>query len=138
MIGNDVLIAFYDTRANLDLDAHLSFAAQDCVFRMVGTPKLGALTQTWSGLGEIHGIARELFEAWDMSQLEIVSIDRCGETAYVHRKGSVIYRPDGSALDTELIDKLTFRDGAVVEYLQFVDTFAIADFISEKRATAMV
>jgi ketosteroid isomerase-like protein len=137
MIENGVLNKFYDTRARLDLDGHLSFTHPDCVFRMVGSPKLGALTQQWVGLEQIRGIAQELFDAWDLSQLEIVSIHECGDTIYVHRRGDAIYRQDGSVLNSELLDKLTFRDGAVIEYLQFIDTFAIADFISEKRAPAL-
>jgi ketosteroid isomerase-like protein len=63
------------------------------------------------------------------SKVTDLSTNRIGDTVYVHRAGTVVYQPDGSTLETEFMDKLTFRDGKIIEYLQFVDTFAIAKLL---------
>jgi ketosteroid isomerase-like protein len=123
---------FYDSRAKMDQATHLSFVHPECVYRIVGSAMLHPFTREWKTLSEIEMAATALFEAWDMSQLETVSIHESDDTIYAHRRGNVVFRPDNSSLPTEFIDKLTFKDGAIIEYLQFVDTFAVAHFLSEK------
>lgn len=119
---------FYDARARLAQEEHLSYLHPTCVFRIVGTGKLGDFTKLWESKSSIEVAAIELFSKWDLSELRPVTTHECDDTVYVHRRGNVVYRPDGSRLPMEMIDKMTFKDGAIIEYLQFVDTYAVADF----------
>ena len=132
MIKRKVLQEFYLARASRDVEKHLSIVHEDCVFRVVGTEELQPLTRRYQGMSDLRATAETLFSTWDMRDVEQVSIDQCGDTVYVHHRGDVIYRPDGTVLPTEYMDKLTFRGGAMVEYLQFVDTFAIAKLLASK------
>lgn len=132
MIERKVLQDFYKARAKRDVEKHLSIVHEDCIFRVVGTSDLQSLTQQYQGMSDLKAVAEELFSTWDMDNVEQVSIHQCDDTIYVHHRGDVIYRPDGTVLPTEYIDKLTFRDGAIIEYLQFVDTFAIAQLLASK------
>lgn len=125
---------FYDARAKFEKQRHLSFVHPACVYRIVGTDKLHPFTRECATPADIGAAADATFAAWDMSQLETVSIHESGDTIYVHKRGRVGYVPNGSSMQTEFIDKLTFRDDLIIEYLQFVDTFAINDFMREQSA----
>lgn len=132
MSNQETLRQFYDARAQFDKDRHLSFVHPDCVYRIVGSDKLHPFTRVWKTMSEIEEAATVTFDAWDMSHLETVSVHESGDTIYAHRRGKVVFRPDKSSMMTEFVDKLTFEDGAIIEYLQFVDTFHVAHFLAER------
>ena len=122
---------FYDARAKFDKQKHLSFVHPACVYRIAGCEKLHPLTKECATPAEIQAAADTTFAAWDMSELGTVSIHESGDTIYVHRRGKVGFVPNGASMQTEFIDKLTFKDGMIIEYLQFLDTFAVDDFLKE-------
>jgi ketosteroid isomerase-like protein len=132
MMNQHTLSAFYESRANSDLERHLECVHPQCAFQIIGTESLLPLARRFDDPAEIRAVAGELFDTWDFSRVEIVSSHECGDTAYVHRRGEVVYRPDGSTLPTELLDKVSFKDSKIIEYLQFVDTLALATFVAEK------
>ena len=121
---------FYESRARAHIEDHLNHIHPECYYRIVGTDRLGPFTQAAATPESIRAAAQATFDAWDMSGLRIVTFNTDGDTAFIHRSGRVRFIPDDSkSLDTELMDKITFKDGKVVEYLQFVDTYAVAKVI---------
>lgn len=120
------LVEFYQARSRGDIDGHLSFAHPRCTFRVVGTDKLGPLTQPVATPEDVRAAAVALFGAWDLSGVETVSVDTIGDTAYVHRAGTVRFIPTGESYHTEILEKLTFEDDLIIEYLQFADTLHLA------------
>ena len=133
MAYQHIVQELYDARSKADLEGLIRFLHPDGVFHIVGSEQLLPFTQRLEGAYLVRPVVGQLLSEWDMSQVENVSIHESGDTVYVHRRGNVIYSPDGSSLNTEFIDKLTFRDGLVVEYLQFLDTYAVARFMAEKQ-----
>ena len=117
---------FYDARAERDLQKTMSFVHPECCFRIVGTESLAPFTQTVRTLPLINEAASALFQAWDLKGLRTVNAYFDGDVATVHRAGSVTFLPTGTSFDTEMMDKFTFKDGKVVEYLQFIDTYQVA------------
>ena len=132
MSNLEKLEEFYDARARFDKQKHLSFAHPACVYRIVGSEKLFPMTRECSTRSDIEQAADATFAAWDMRALGTVSIHESGDTIYVHRRGKVGYLPNGASMQTEFIDKVTFKDGLIIEYLQFLDTYAIDDFLKEQ------
>lgn len=128
---------FYLARDNLDIPRHLSFTHRDCVYRIVGTDELSTLTKKWTGRKELEEVATALFPMWDFTAIETVTAHECGNTIYVHRKGKVGYPYDKSSLTTEFLDKITFEGDEIIEYLQFIDTFAVANFLQGKSGVAI-
>lgn len=120
------IASFYDARGRGELDETMSHVHQDCLFRIVGSPGLKPFTRTVSSLPEISQSAKDLFAAWDLSGLRSASIHIDGDTAHVHRAGSVIFLPTGQTFDSELVDKFVIKDGKIIEYLQFTDTYQIS------------
>ena len=100
----------------------------DCCHRIVGNDRLAPFTQINQGEEALHKAVDSLVGAWDLSGLRNLNIyiDEQQNTALVQRKGQVLHKEKGIKFDTEMIDKLTFRDGRIVEYDQFVDTYHVA------------
>jgi ketosteroid isomerase-like protein len=121
--------AFYRARNDNDLEAMMSFVDPDASFHIVGNYRLGPLTHVVDGHSEIRARFSDLVDAWDLSGLSFDSMYVDGDTVLVHRTGSVRFKSDDSHFDTEILDKLTFRDGRVIEFTEFVDTLMAAEVI---------
>lgn len=120
-----VIAEFYDARGIRDLEKSMSFFADKCHFRIVGTDRLLPFTQPTGSRAELTEMARELFDHWDLKDLQTVKVYVDGNVALIHRAGNVKHR-SGTSFHTEMMDKLTFENGKIVEYLQFLDTYQIA------------
>jgi ketosteroid isomerase-like protein len=118
---------FYEKRGRADLEEALKLYHPDCSFRLVGTDQLGAFTQPVQTLEALRGTAKHLFETWDLSGLHSVSVNVDGDTVFVHRAGPVRHTPSDTSFDTEMMDVFTFKDGLILDYKQFVDTYKVAE-----------
>lgn len=100
----------------------------ECCHRIVGNDRLAPFTQVNRGEDALHSAVHDLVGQWDLSGLKNLNIyiDEQQNTALVQRKGMVLHKVSGIKFDTEMIDKLTFKDGRIVEYDQFVDTYQVA------------
>jgi ketosteroid isomerase-like protein len=101
----------------------------DCCHRIVGTDSLAPFTQLNRGDEEtLRKAVDSLVGDWDLSGLQNLNIyiDEQQNTAVIQRKGTVLHKATGIKFDTELVDKLTFKDGRIVEYDQFLDTYHVA------------
>lgn len=117
---------FYAIRNAQDVDGTMACIDNSCTFRLVGTDGLDPLTRIADTPEKLRGAAEAFIAAWDISKLDNASLHVDGETAFVHRVGSATFMPTGATIETEIMDKITFRDGRVVEYLQFADTYDLA------------
>ena len=122
----NAVAAFYETRNSARPEDVLRLLDPTCSFRIVGTDKLGPFTQMVNTPETVERAAKVLFENWDLSGLRVVSLHVDGDTVFAHRAGTVRYIPGGTSFDTEILDKITFKDGLIVEFLQFADTFHVA------------
>lgn len=117
---------FYEARGNRDLEKSMNYFADKCHFQIVGTEKLGAFTRATHSRAALTEMARGLFDHWDLKDLKTVKAYFDGDVVLVHRAGKVVHVPSGTSFHTAMMDKLTFEDGKIVEYLQFLDTYQIA------------
>ena len=74
MAYQDIVQELYDVRAKPDLDRLMGCLHPEGAFHIVGTEKLGALTQRQQGAASIRTAAGQLLDDWDMSRVENVSI----------------------------------------------------------------
>lgn len=102
------------------------FAPDGC-FQILGPDRLGPFTQRWEGLDALRAAATQLVGTWDLSGMFNVGKYADGDTIVTHRKGKVRFIPTGHEFETEFMDKIIFRDGKIVDHVQFVDTLAIAE-----------
>jgi ketosteroid isomerase-like protein len=117
----------YAMRNTEDPDKVMATLHPDCCHRIVGNERLAPFTQVNRGGDAIRKAVEDLVGQWDLSGLDLnIYVDDQRDTALVQRKGTVLHKPSGIKFETELIDKLTFKDGRIVEYDQFVDTHHVA------------
>lgn len=104
----------------------------ECCHRIVGTKSLAPFTQINRGEDALRKAVDSLVGEWDLSRLRNVNIyiDEQQNTALIQREGTVRHKTTGIEFDTELIDKLAFKDGRIVQYDQFLDTYHIAKEMS--------
>ncbi len=119
----------YRARDFNDVDALMNWMDPACRFRIVGTDRLGPITQRVEDPVSLRATLTALMENWDLSGLVNTGLCIDGDTAFVHRVGQVRFIPTNTSFDTELVDKFTFRDGRVVELTEFADTLSVAETV---------
>lgn len=121
--------AFYRARNDNDIDAVMKHVDPDATFRIVGSYRLGPLTHMVEGAAEIRARFTDLMAAWDLSDLDVESVHVDGDTVLIHRNGPVHFIPKDVFIDTEMLDKVTFSNGRIIEYTEFVDTLMAAEMV---------
>jgi ketosteroid isomerase-like protein len=53
-----------------------------------------------------------------------------GERAAVHSRVKIRYVPRNMTVTTDLLDTFHFRDGKIVEFVEFADTALVKDLMS--------
>lgn len=117
---------FWELRNVPDTDGMFAMMSPEFHFYICGTDQLSPLTQHASDPEQVRTAITALVRDWDLSGVKALSIHVDGETAFVHRRGEIRHIPSGQVINTEFLDKITVRDGSLVEYIEFVDTFLIA------------
>jgi ketosteroid isomerase-like protein len=119
----------YAARRENDVDALMVFTDPDCSFRIVGNEGLGDMTKKAIGSAAVRQTLQALVGVWDFAKIETTSLHVDGDTAFAHRSGQVRFNPTGNLYDTEFVDKLTFRNGRLIELVEFIDTLQAAKII---------
>ena len=115
-----VVMDAYDARRRENIDEIMSFFHPDAVFQIVANPELGDLSQTLRGLDELRAAMVEMCKAWDWTGRPITDIVVEGDRAVVHTIGEMHHAPTGGRFDYEILDKLTFKDGKIIEFIEFL------------------
>jgi ketosteroid isomerase-like protein len=116
----------YAARKRNSVAETLKYFHPDVSFRVMGSENLGPMTKGVSGLDALRSMFEGLFPAWDWSNFEIRSIHVDGDRAFVHLSGQIRHVPTGKIIDTEILDRLTIKDGLIVDFAEFLDTHLLA------------
>jgi ketosteroid isomerase-like protein len=119
--------AIYKARRDNDIDALMVFFDPACSFRIVGSDRLGSMTQTVDDSESLRNVMTSFMNNWDFSKLNTTSLHVDGDTVFAHRSGQVRFIPSDVWNNTEFIDKFTFKDGLVVDLAEFIDTLQVAE-----------
>jgi ketosteroid isomerase-like protein len=112
-----------------DAKATVMYFHPDCVFQIMGSEKLGPMTHKISGRPSLDNLMEGLAAQWDFSKVQNDKIYIDGDTVIVRRKGTVRYVPADKFITTEWVDIFTVRDGLIVEFAEFIDTFLVAETV---------
>jgi ketosteroid isomerase-like protein len=119
--------AFYRLRNENDIDGIMAWLDPHCSFRIVGNDRLGSLTQRVNDRETLRLAIEAILENWDLSEMGIVDLHVDRDTIFAHRAGRIRFIPTNTVINTELLDKITFRDGLIIDFVEFVDTLLVAD-----------
>jgi ketosteroid isomerase-like protein len=120
-----LIVQAYKARDEGHADELMSAFHADAVFRLAGDKKVVAVADTIEGHGNIRGAMRGFIEKFEFRGREIISMIFDGDRAAVHSRINVRHRGDPEAYTTDILDLFTFRDGKIVELVEFADTALI-------------
>lgn len=121
-----VVAKLYDDRNGDNIEGIFTALHPECEFRIAGTDRLGQFTRAADTPEAIRGTVQALKKDWDLSGMSMISLHIDGNTALAHRAGTIRHIPTGESFDTEFLDKISFKDGKVVKFIEFIDTYQIA------------
>lgn len=112
----------YEARRTESIEGVIAIFHPDAKFELAGarehTPALG----TAHGHQELRKTLAQLVANFQFLQRDIVSILIDGERAAVHSRVKLRFVPKDTTVTTELVDLWKFKDGKIVELIEFVDT----------------
>ena len=123
----DIVGRIYKARKDNDIDGLMQFVDPACSFRIIGSPVLGDMTQRAADPDTMRNLHKSFMDTWDFCNIHTVSIHVDGDTVFAHHAGEISFVPSGACFGAEFLDKMTFRDGRVIDVVQFIDTLQAAD-----------
>jgi ketosteroid isomerase-like protein len=120
----------YAARQKGDIDTLMAAFDKDGAFGLAGSKEMVAAVGTVRGHEAIRENMRGLIAAFDFTGRDIISMVIDGEHAAVHSRVTIRFVPRDRTFTTDLLDLFHFRDGKIVELLEFADTALIKDLMS--------
>jgi ketosteroid isomerase-like protein len=120
----------YAARQKGDIETLMSAFDPDAVFELAGSKELVAAAEAARGHQNIRTTMTGLIAVFDFIDRDIISIVIDGERAAVHSRVKIRFVPRDRTFTTDLLDSFHFRDGKIVELLEFADTALIRDLMS--------
>jgi ketosteroid isomerase-like protein len=121
----DLIMRAYKARDEGRANELMSAFHAEAVFRIAGDKDVVAVAQPIEGHGNIHGAMQDFIKTFTFSDREIISMIFQDDRAAVHSRIKVRFVPSGMTSTTDLLDLFTFRDGKIVELVEFADTALI-------------
>lgn len=116
----------FRARKDGNLDALLGHLAPDVTLRFPGSSGNATLTRSSGSKDEVRTHLAALIHEWQWQGIDVLSTVLEGDRAVVHARQHVLHTPTGTQHATEVVDLITLRDGKVSEFVEFVDTAAVA------------
>jgi ketosteroid isomerase-like protein len=126
----EVIRRAYDARGKGDLDALMEAFHPEAVFTLVGDKKALEVTGSVHGRAGVREALRDFIATFDFVDRHILSEVVEGDRAAVHSCIVVRYGPTKETWTADCLDLLTFKDGKIIEMIEFADTAQIRDKMS--------
>ncbi|MGY8664132.1 nuclear transport factor 2 family protein [Bradyrhizobium sp. UFLA05-109] len=126
----EVIRSAYAARGSGDVEGLVGAFHPEGVFTLVGDNSALELTGSAQGHPTLRGAFGQFIANFDFIEREILSELVEGQSAAVHCRIVVRYRPTGKTFSTEVMDLFKFQDGKIVELIEFADTAQIKAVIS--------
>lgn len=108
----------------------MSLFHPDLVFRIIADPDLGVLSQTIRGHDEFRPVIEAMCETWGWTSMLALDIIVDEDRSVVHLIDELRHAPTDNRFDFEILDKLTFKDGKILDFIEFVDTQRIQKMLA--------
>jgi len=126
----DVMRQAYEARGKGDLEGLMTAFHPDAVFTLVGDSRALEVAGSVHGHGSVREALRGFIATFDFLERQILSEVVEGDRAAVHSRLVVRYGPTEEIRTADVLDLLTFKDGKIIELVEFADTAQIRDMIS--------
>lgn len=119
--------AMYRSRLSNNVDDLVGYFSPGATLRIAGAPESSPIARASADPASMHRQLAQLVSAWRWEEYSIVSIVSDGDTAAVHYRLKATFQPTGDKIDTEIGDFITFKDGKIASFVQFVDTAKVVE-----------
>jgi ketosteroid isomerase-like protein len=126
-----LVVGAYAARDRGDVEDLMTAFHSDAVFELVGARTAPHIAGAVEGHSNVRAGFGWLIEAFKFENREIVNFIVDDERAAVHSRIEVTFIPKNRTFTTEVLDLFKFKDGKVIELLEFADTALIKDVISD-------
>jgi len=130
----EVIRRAYEARGKGDLDGLMAAFHQDAVFTLMGDRKALEVTGSAHGHDHVREALRDFISTFDFVDRQILSEVVEGDRAAVHSCIVVRYGPTKATWSADVLDLFTFKDGKIIELIEFADTAQIRDVMSRSPA----
>jgi ketosteroid isomerase-like protein len=125
-----VISGCYAARQKGDIETVMAAFHTDGVFELAGSKEMVAVVGAARGNQEIRTTMTGLIAAFDFIERDIICMMIDGERAAVHSRVKIRYVPGDRTFTTDLLDTFHFKDGKIVEFVEFADTALVKDLMS--------
>jgi len=121
----DLIVRAYAARAEGRVDELMSAFHPDAVFHLTGSKDILPIAGAIEGHGNLREAMRGFIGTFEFRNRDIRSMIFQDNRAAVHSRIQVKFLPSGLTSTTDVLDLFTFRDGKIIELLEFADTALI-------------
>jgi len=126
----DVINRCYTARQQGDIETIMTAFDKDGAFGLAGSKEMVAAVGTVHGHKAVRESMAGLVAAFDFIDRNILCMMIDGERAAVHSRAKIKYVPSDRTFTTDLLDLFHFKDGKIVELVEFADTALVKDLMS--------
>jgi ketosteroid isomerase-like protein len=120
----------YEARGRGAIEDLMAAFHPDAVFTLVGDRNALEVTGSVHGHRSVRDALAGFIASFDFVERQILSELVEGDSAAVHSRIVVRYKPKGTTHTTEVLDWFRFQEGKIVELVEFADTALIRDMMS--------
>jgi ketosteroid isomerase-like protein len=120
----------YAARQKGDIETLMEAFDADAVFELAGSKELVPAAEAARGHQNIREAMTGLIAVFDFIDRDIISMVIDAERATVHSRVKIRFVPRDRTFTTDLLDSFHFKDGKIIELLEFADTALIRELMS--------
>jgi ketosteroid isomerase-like protein len=120
----------YHARGNGDIEGLMSAFHPEAVFELAGSKTVLAVAGASQGHQDVRTTMTGLVATFEFVQRDIISMTIDGDRAAVHSRIKVRSVPNDKTATTDILDLFKFKDGKVIELVEFADTALIKDMMT--------
>jgi ketosteroid isomerase-like protein len=120
----------YHARSKGDVEGLMSAFHPEAVFELAGSKTALAVTGASRGHQDVRTTMTGLAATFEFIQRDIISMTIDGDSAAVHSRIKVRSVPKDQTATTDILDLFKFKDGKVIELVEFADTALIKDMMT--------
>jgi ketosteroid isomerase-like protein len=120
----------YNARKTGNVEDLMSAFHPEAVFELVGSKATLAVAGASRGHQDVQTTLTGFVEAFEFIHRDIISITIDGDRAAVHSRIKVRFIAGNKTVTTDILDSFRFKDGKIIELVEFADTALIKDMMS--------
>jgi uncharacterized protein (TIGR02246 family) len=119
----------YEARRTEDLEGILALFHPDARFELAGSKQHTKVAGAANGHHELRATLTGLIAAFQFVRRDVINTVIENDQAVVHSRVTLRYVPKDRLVTTDLLDLWKFRDGKIVELVEFADTALVNDLM---------